>query len=179
MAKEDPQRTALNRDRELDEQSNLTKNTRSVSLVELSQVVSPANGCPSTGPSGGPVLNDIKTATQVAVGQLNFILDSAARDALATHLADRGLPRMMFINQLNAASPGVPGGGVITHIDTMVTFGTVVILLTDTDESDQLTLYKTSMQNVMDETKASEEFTTRQLYKAGSAVAFSVGTPTH
>ena len=58
-----------------------------------------------------------------------------------------------------------------------MTFGTVVILLTDTDESDQLTLYKTSMQNVMDETKASEEFTTQQLYKAGSAVAFSVGTP--
>ena len=78
---------------------------------------------------------------------------------------------MMFINELS------PGGSVITHIDTMTTFGTVVMLLTETEITDQLTLFLTSMDNVEDVNADSCSVMTKHLHKPGQAVAFSVGMP--
>ena len=189
-----------------DELSNLTLNTKSLSLVcptslpfgvtyhahmltqscmqvecskPLWSVRSPCGGmlCPSVGPSGGPILEDVNFAVQAALPLLRQVLDEASWAELQGHLQSCLAPcRMMFINELNAATSNMVGGAVVPHIDTLASFGTVVVLLSETDASDQLTLYNVSIEKAV-AAPTKNQVTTKNLHTPGQAVAFPCAIP--
>ena len=77
----------------------------------------------------------------------------------------------MFINELRPKSKKLDAGVVVPHIDTMASFGTVVILLNDVEEQDQLTLYNGKMDAL------GSAVQTTGMHKAGVGCAFRTGVP--
>ena len=160
-----------------DDLSNMTPNTKSVVLVQLSNAMWSGVGCPAIGPKGGDVQHDVAEAVQLALPLVQQVLGEREWGALQRHLATNGFRcHMMFVNVCCPASKVQEAGAVIPHINTLASFGTVVILLSDTTRGDQMSLYNAPAEEAV-AFRSANVVTTKSLCSAGQAVAFRAGTP--
>ena len=156
--------------------SNFSANAKSVSLVEM------GNFClDKKGRSFENQKTYIVEVAALALAVLTPLLNAKARLVLERQLLrSLGLPRMMFVNCLGAPSKTKKHCQVMPHIDTLASYGTVIILLENCAPTDQLTIYQETLATVLEEKKrkrSTRSDTTTQLHIAGRAAAFVTNVP--